>query len=271
MKKALPIIGLRGVAGSGKDTLYKVGFAPRLYERISFADPVKGLNATLRTMNLAVSRVVSQFPIGYEHTRNEFMGKYQQELKLAPHYAVAEYMRNFSPNKNADLRKELQQLGTEDVRNKIDPGFWVMHGLYRAWEIIDAGGQVCFTDVRFDDEAWALAGMKEKMQQFYEQCEKNGLPTDPTIRWLLTHTREEYLDVQTHPALLQGLLPTEKQAGVIIRIERHSAGLSGELAQHASERQVAQGFAHEVIDNNGDLLDLQASINELLDYLQGGN
>lgn len=118
------IIGLTGKARSGKDTVG--GFLKEAYgfELISFAKPLKdGLKLMLDLTEEHVNGELKEFVI-------ERFGK--------------------SP------RQMLQTLGTEWGRDCVNQNIWVIIALHRANQILQKGGKVCITDVRFNNEAEAV-------------------------------------------------------------------------------------------------------------------
>lgn len=119
------IIGLTGLAGSGKDTvaghlIERYGFEP-----ISFAAPLYAAVGIITGMSYSElsDRDVKEKPI-------KWLGRSPREI--------------------------LQSLGTEWGRKMIHENLWVMVAMHRVAEITEDGGNVVITDVRFDNEAIAI-------------------------------------------------------------------------------------------------------------------
>ena len=122
------LIGLTGLAQSGKDTVADYLVSRHGFEKKSFADPLKQV---LRDMD----------PIlGYDITAPGFLITVTQALERFGETAV----KNTYPR----YRKYLQMLGTEGIR-KIDPEFWIN----AAAQTLEESGRYVFTDVRFPNEA----------------------------------------------------------------------------------------------------------------------
>jgi len=117
------IIGITGRAGSGKDTLAKILVEHYGYERMAFADPIRGFVALL----LGVSP-------------EELMGSKLKDTTCA--------RLGFKTPREA-----MQTLGTEWGRDTIHQSIWVfclqdkLRALDRRWQA------VVVSDVRFDNEA----------------------------------------------------------------------------------------------------------------------
>lgn len=127
------LIGLAGLAGSGKSTV--AGFLVRQgYTRISFAGPLKAMmRAALREAGVdagTIHRMVAG------------------DLKEAP----SPVLMGCSP------REAMQTLGTEWGRECIGGDFWTRCALQKAEAILAAGGRVVIDDVRFLNEAAAICG-----------------------------------------------------------------------------------------------------------------
>jgi len=131
----MKIIGLSGLAGSGKTTvadalvlqLQESGDSAR---RMSFADPLKAMLATYYAM------------VGL--TSEQINARISGSLKQIPD----PYLQAETP------RYAMQTLGTEWGRQCIGSYFWVSEGLRRAES---SGLQwIVFDDVRFEQEARAI-------------------------------------------------------------------------------------------------------------------
>jgi hypothetical protein len=123
------LIGLCGYAQSGKNTTANILTELAGFKQVGFADAI-------RSMALGINPVVS-------------WGHYTRE----PIY-YADVLRDFgyegAKREFPELRRFLQRLGTEGMREHFGPYVWVNLTAARIATII---GPVVVTDVRFDNEA----------------------------------------------------------------------------------------------------------------------
>lgn len=124
----LPWIGLAGRAGSGKDTVAGHLSSCHGYTKVSLADGV-------RDMALAIDPVV-----GYAHP--------EQYARLS--YLVDSDGWEHTKRTVPEVRRLLQVIGTDAVRDMISPTAWVDLAERKAAEV---AGPVVFPDVRFPNEA----------------------------------------------------------------------------------------------------------------------
>jgi len=124
------IIGLSGWAGSGKDAIADILVDDFSFTKMGFADP-------LREMALAINPIIDSDEglrfirysdllddVGYERAKRDHL----------------------------EVRRFLQVLGTEAVREIIGKDTWVTIGMMRAKKF----ERVVFTDMRFANEAGAI-------------------------------------------------------------------------------------------------------------------
>lgn len=116
------IIGLTGFAGSGKDTVADILVAEYGYVKLAFADP-------LREMLLIL---------------NPYLGTPKTLPQL-----VDEHGWRWVKQRFPEVRRLMQVLGTDIVRDKIDQSFWV-NSLAKRLNGIE---KAVIADVRFPDEA----------------------------------------------------------------------------------------------------------------------
>lgn len=137
----MKIIGLTGVAGSGKSTVAEYLVNEHGFNRLSFAAPLKKM---LRTLNpIMGSQLV--FAAGTHSARpitldDVFTNHYESEQGVKDGYYGDEY------------RRLLQVLGTDCIR-AMDEGFWCRAALA---QLTDPQGLYVFDDVRFPNEATAI-------------------------------------------------------------------------------------------------------------------
>lgn len=128
------LIGLCGYAGVGKDTAAKVMRDELGFQRIAFADPIKGALLALDPL----------IPTG-EPGECIRLSQYVED-------------RSWSEIKDhPEVRRLMQVLGTEVGRNLFDPDLWVKLAK-RQLESMLSVGNVVITDVRFPNEARLVRG-----------------------------------------------------------------------------------------------------------------
>jgi hypothetical protein len=119
------LIGLVGYAGAGKDAA-AAGLVAKGWERVAFADP-------LREMALAIDPMIPCHASASSHLSG---------------YVAAVGWHN--AKQHPEVRRLLQAIGTEAVRNVIGQDTWV--NLARK-KICDSTRSIVVTDVRFENEA----------------------------------------------------------------------------------------------------------------------
>lgn len=127
-KGAPRVIGLCGLAGSGKSTAaeFLEGCG---YTRLRFADPLKAMvDALLEAAGVWADQRARMIEGDLKEVAQGGLGG------RTPRYVM-------------------QTLGTEWGRDLIGADFWTSLARRRAWEVLDAGGRVVFEDVRFVNEA----------------------------------------------------------------------------------------------------------------------
>jgi hypothetical protein len=123
---ASKIIGLTGLARHGKDTVARVLCREKDYTRVALADGV-------RSMALAID------PLLYG------------DIRLSSVIRVTGWDK--AKSTIPEVRRLLQVIGTEGVRDHIGPDSWVQAGKRN---IDKVEGPVVITDVRFPNEAEAV-------------------------------------------------------------------------------------------------------------------
>jgi hypothetical protein len=135
------IIGLTGLAGSGKSTAAEYLVESHGFERRNFAGPLKKMLYTLDPILGTVNGRGVPVPLSalFEHLDGD-------ELAVKESYYGAEY------------RRLLQVLGTDCIR-AVDPDFWVKAAL----KDLDPDKDYVFDDVRFPNEADALIAIQAEI------------------------------------------------------------------------------------------------------------
>ena len=124
------LIGLSGVARSGKDTLADHLVSGGTYTKIAFAD----------TMRDALVRLNPTIEVG---------GFKLAKLATAVNVWGWEELKEISP----DIRGLMQRMGTEVGREMFGEDFWVEQTMKRVWDI---EGNCVVSDVRYLNEAQAI-------------------------------------------------------------------------------------------------------------------
>lgn len=133
------IIGICGLIGSGKDTIASHLVEQHGYERYSWASPLKDITAQL---------------FGWDREMLEGTTAEQRaEREIKDEWWSAKLGKSWTP------RYALQYMGTEVMRNALDPNIWVLAGMKRI-----AGKQnVVIPDTRFPNEIQAIREMGGKI------------------------------------------------------------------------------------------------------------
>jgi len=121
------LIGITGLAGSGKSTVAEYLELFGGFKRVSFATPVKEMAATLLT-------------VGYCYDRDDV------DWYLA-------YKEVVLPKLGVSMRHLLQTLGTDWGRNMISQSIWTNSVMHRVLPRQGEPSNVVIDDVCFEDEA----------------------------------------------------------------------------------------------------------------------
>jgi hypothetical protein len=134
------VIGLTGLAGSGKSTIAKYLVEEHGYKLLSFAGPLKKMMRTLDPYIVPspVAGVGDDTP-----------------LRLSDLLAVMDEGQIKTSSAGVEYRRLLQTLGTDCVR-AVDPDFWVNAAVA---QMTDPNGKYVFDDVRFPNEAEVIRGI----------------------------------------------------------------------------------------------------------------
>lgn len=120
------IIGLTGYARVGKDTLADLLVEQYGYEKRSFAQPMRDALYALNPK------------IDYDLRLQEIIDFWGWDGYKQSEHGV-------------EIRALMQRLGTEVGRKQFGENFWVKQGIP-----VDLGNNYVFSDVRFDNEAYAI-------------------------------------------------------------------------------------------------------------------
>jgi Dephospho-CoA kinase len=136
----MTIIGLTGLAGSGKSTVAKHLVSKHGFTILSFAGPLKKM---MRTLDPIVSYTLP-------------FGGSEEEAALKA-LRLSEVFRRYDGDElgvkksgyGPEYRRLLQTLGTDCIR-AISPNFWIDAAMS---QMTDTNGRYVFDDVRFPNEA----------------------------------------------------------------------------------------------------------------------
>ena len=158
------LIGLSGYARSGKDTVAALLAKDHDFKTISFAKPMRD---ALEALNPYVSDEKGKYPAPLKTV----LAQYGWEGSKASVYAK-------------DLRRLLQNFGTEVGRNQFGEDFWVDLSMKIADRQVALGHRVVFTDVRFPNEFEAI---KQRGGEVWRLIRKDAKPAN-------SHSSETALD-----------------------------------------------------------------------------
>lgn len=125
-----PLVGIFGVSGAGKDTFGQLLVQGHGFKRIAFADP-------LRDVAYAADPFVKV-------QRPSADSRYERLSAVIDEIGWAE------AKKYDDVRRFLQRLATEGVRDHLDQDIWLNAAMSRV------EGPTVFTDMRFQNEHAAI-------------------------------------------------------------------------------------------------------------------
>jgi hypothetical protein len=131
-----PLIGVTGKKRSGKDTFAEALVRERGFTRVAFADPLR--DSIYETNPLLT--LETYLPGDARPYRN---------------IRLADYVDTFGwhdAKDNPEVRRLLQAHGVA-MRKHADPDVWVNAAMRTARPILEGGGGVVITDVRFPNEA----------------------------------------------------------------------------------------------------------------------
>lgn len=148
------VIGITGVARSGKDTVAKIltNTHPE-FVHINFAD-------TLRELAVAVNPVVDWNMDGGPLYYNEAIERYGYER---------------AKDSKPELRRFLQRMGTEGGRQVLKETIWTDKWFEKATAAIEQGKSVVTSDVRFLNEAQVIKGLSPVAETRIWRVYRSGL------------------------------------------------------------------------------------------------
>ena len=136
-------VGFMGYSRSGKDTATRVLVDTHGYRRVSFADPV-------REMALALDPIIGHVDMGQVPGHPRVI----EPFRLSEVVASDGWER--AKDEHPEVRRLLQRLGTDAVRDIVGPDTWVRIALDKIRAAESDGVPVAVSDVRFPNEARML-------------------------------------------------------------------------------------------------------------------
>lgn len=171
MSRMHALVGISGKKRSGKDTAANYLIEHKGFTRVAFADP-------MREFLLAMDPIVEVEPTP----------EYEQDgLRVS---AIVEMEGWEQAKAHPEVRRLLQQLGTEAGRKILGPDVWIEAANRKIRAI---KGPVVITDVRFHNEAEAVRGA----QGYLVRVDRPSLPVSTD-----EHTSETELDSYPFPLWL---------------------------------------------------------------------
>lgn len=122
------IIGIKGSAGAGKDTIANYLVNKYGFTKVTFAGPLK-----------EICSIITSWPVEMLKGETEESRKFREEV--------------IHPDFGKTGREILQYIGTDVFRNHFDPQIWIKIAIRR---ILNIEGNVVVSDVRFKNEADAI-------------------------------------------------------------------------------------------------------------------
>ena len=225
------LIGISGVAGSGKDTTANFFVSEFDFVSISFADPLKRICADVFDWdeNRLWGPSEERNKPDERYPRAIFVPSDQGEQFEADRFGVEtepEYRTEY-----LSARYALQTLGTEWGRDCYE-NIWVEYGIRLAKRILSSRGFI-YTKMR---------GLQKR--EYYDTPDIQGVAI-PDCRF-------------------KNEIKLMKNAGaILIRIKRPGAGLSGSAGAHASEAEqlsIPDSEFDYVLENDGTIEDLKQKV-----------
>lgn len=144
---ALPNIGIVGRARTGKDTIAAHLVRQHGYARVGLADPLKRLA-------LVLDPIVSPAPRPKLTRISRLLDLTRKPLRLAE--LVERDGWESAKDSHPEVRRTLQRLGTDVIREHLGADTWVRLAVELVREHNAAGRPVVIPDVRFGNEVTAL-------------------------------------------------------------------------------------------------------------------
>ena len=160
------VIGIKGKAGSGKDTVSDYLVANHNFKKVSFSTALK-----------KVCAIITGWPLecmyGDTKEAREF-----RETVVHPMFGMT-------------CRQLMQTIGTEVFRNHFDADIWVKLAKREAEDLMAAGYNVVFADVRFENEAATVRNLGGKIFHLIRPISQENFLMSQTTSM---HVSEQYFE-----------------------------------------------------------------------------
>lgn len=164
------VIALHGEPGSGKDTVGDILVREHGFARIAFADK-------LRDMSLALDPLIA------------LNGYAIRQVRLSELVTSQGWDR--AKRQHPEIRRTLQRMGTEVIRQHVSENFWAEHVRD---QILGSGRNHVITDMRFASEADTLRGHLSEIWWLHRPDNPHALPDS-------SHASEQWHPVLDDPQL----------------------------------------------------------------------
>jgi hypothetical protein len=235
-KEVMNIIGVSGLAGSGKDTVADMILQNKGFIKVSLADPIKRFAMDV-----------------WGFTEEQVFGASQFRNAPDPRYET-------SPGNFLTPRLALQNIGTEGVR-AIDHDAWIRYAIRTAKTLLSA-------------DPYQLAyspAMGVVPYMYYKEVPYDYYGKGPDHFPTVDGFPSKVLGVVIADVRFKNEIKGIKEAGgKLVRVIRPGAGLQGSFALHQSEAEMAEIPDSEfdsVIQNTGTLDDLKKSVDDFVTTL----
>jgi len=252
------LLGISGLAGSGKDTTADELVRGHRFVKVALADPLKRICRDVYnfTEDQLWGPSSSRNAPDRRYPRSERARIFAQELRSASEeafrIAVAKEFGDEAAKHFLATREALQQLGTE-------------------W------GRKCYGDT-WIDKAIRTSSSLLGSQGHYRYDARKGLYWLPDHRdWKEADRRDDQKaqGVAIPDVRFKNEMAAIREAGgFVIRVKRAESGLAGNFAAHASEAEqlsVPDSYFDYVAVNDGPLEELPGKIADMIDTLKDRN
>lgn len=238
------IIGISGVAGSGKDTTADVLIQHHGFVKVALADPLKRICKDVydfsddQLWGPSASRNAPDWRYPRTPEAVAFIERIQVQLEERFAQSVEKEFGEDVAKHFLTTREALQSLGTEWGR-RCFRDTWLQKAIRTAKTLLSEAGRTLQYDAR--------RGLHESVQ-----ARAQGVAI-PDVRF-----KNEMLGIRA-------------AGGVVIRVRRTKAGLNAGFAAHASEAEqldVPDEFFDYVAVNDSPLEELPSKVSEMLDALR---
>ena len=137
--------------------------------------------------------------------------------------------------------------------------------------LFDLPGDVVFSDDKSQViPGWGLT-LRDILQRFGTEAMRNNFGEDFWIkRWSLEYdSLDAFGVVLTDVRFENETRMIRHRGGLVVHLERPTAGLTGAYRQHASEQPLVRDMFDYVVDNSGTLAQLKEQAKQLAEFVDG--